>query len=343
MRQNIIHRLKTLKPYLILLSFAFLILITNCGKREWNEPNDVNPSSIVTTSPVAEISSISAILGGNVTSEGSTAVFERGICYSTIQNPTTASNKITMGNGVGSFSDAVSGLSPNTNYYVRAYATNSEGTAYGNSVLFTTLGIITDSRDGNVYEWIRIGDQAWLVENLKYLPEINSPLEKSSVNPLYYVYGYEGNSTYEASETYNYQTYGVLYNYPAAIEACPAGWHLPSDNEWKQLEINLGMSTSEANTWGSRGSDEGGKMKAPGFLYWINPNIGATNESGFTGLPGGALSSSIETGFFSIGKAGFWWSPSNSTTARVLQYNSPACYRNNYQKEHGLSVRCVKD
>ena len=115
------------------------------------------------------------------------------------------------------------------------------------------------------------------------------------------MYDYDGINVAEAKSTADYRTYGVLYNWSAAMNGaatsnttpsdvqgvCPSGWHLPSDAEWKQLEMYLGMTRQQADEYGWRGTDEGGKMKHPGTEYWGSPNTGATNSSGFTALPGG--------------------------------------------------------
>jgi len=125
------------------------------------------------------------------------------------------------------------------------------------------FGSFTDSRDGNEYKTVTIGSQVWMAENLAYLPEVHNSTSDSG--PHYYVYGYDGTEVTEAkayehtpgdNDEYSpggapikvYETYGVLYNWPAAITACPEGWHLPSDAEWKQLEMYLGMSEEEVQT-----------------------------------------------------------------------------------------------
>ena len=97
-------------------------------------------------------------------------------------------------------------------------------------------GTFVDSRDGTEYKTIKIGNQTWMAENLKYLPSVVGPATGSSTDPYYYVYGYQGTDVATAKATTNYQNYGVLYNWTAATTACPAGWHLPTDAEWNVLE-----------------------------------------------------------------------------------------------------------
>src|SRR5690554_6870297 len=117
-----------------------------------------------------------------------------------------------------------------------------------------TSGTFTDTRDGNVYNWVKIGNQIWMAENLAYLPEVvhsNAEFQTQSSNgqPGYGVYGYDGNDVATAKSQSNYTTYGVLYNWYAAMNGaessmanpsgvqgvCPDGWHLPSDDEWHEL------------------------------------------------------------------------------------------------------------
>jgi uncharacterized protein (TIGR02145 family) len=238
----------------------------------------------VTTGAVTNITTNSASCSGNVTADDDASVTARGLCWSTSQNPTTADSKTSNGTGTGTFSAGLTGLSPNTTYYVRAYATRSEGTTYGEQRLFQTLeeeeltGTFTDNRDNKIYNYVTIGSQVWMAENLKYLPAAFSNHDiLSNTEPLYY--------------HNNYSKYGVLYNWPAAMEACPQGWHLPSHDEWNDLINYLGGATVA-----------GGKMKEEGFEYWDEPNEGATNESGFKALPGGT------TDWARAGMFAFFWS-----------------------------------
>ncbi|MDY0315548.1 MAG: FISUMP domain-containing protein [Bacteroidales bacterium] len=208
------------------------------------------------------------------------------------------------------------------------------------------LGTFTDTRDNYTYQTVEIGSQTWMAENLKYLPSVVGPGAGSYGDPYYYVYGYDGTDISSAKATENYQTYGVLYNWPAAMQACPTGWHLPSDDEWKELEMFLGMSQEQADEWGWRGTDEGGKLKETGITHWNSPNEGATNETGFTALPGGCRYD--DGNFNNLGYHGHWWSATEDGSyyawVRVLYYNSSDVDRGNYYvKGFGCSVRCVRD
>ena len=319
----------------------------------------------VTTGQVTGITTTTATCPYNVTADGGSAVTARGVCWSTTEKPDIKDSNTDDGEGTGAFTSNLTGLTPNMTYYVRAYATNSEGTAYGEQRSFTTLsdspieyGSLTDSRDGSVYKTITIGGKEWMAENLKYLPSVVGPATGSQTTACYYVYGYDGTSVNEAKATANYQTYGVLYNWPAAMNgaatsntipsgvqgACPPGWHLPSDAEWQQLEMYLGMSQSEADKTNLRGTDEGGKLKHPGTEYWASPNTGATNSSGFTALPGGIFFSG---NFQAILTQSLWWSSTQYLQEgawwRYLTNSESKVYRIQQLKSNGLSVRCVKD
>jgi len=206
----------------------------------------------------------------------------------------------------------------------------------------------TDTRDGNIYKTVQIGKQVWMAENLKYLPSVVGPSTGSETTPYYYVYGYDGTNVTDAKATSNYNTYGVLYNWPAAMAGsassnanpsgvqgvCPAGWHLPSDAEWTELTDYLG---------GTRVA--GGKLKETGTTHWNSPNTGATNETGFTALPGGSRYNNGN--FTNIRYHGGWWSSTEYGTYlawyRYAGYNFSDVGRLNYGKEVGFSVRCVRD
>jgi len=306
---------------------------------------------IVNTGDVTYITETTANFSGNVISDGGTAVTARGVCWSISENPTTSNSKTTDGTGLGTYNSDITGLSTNTTYYVRAYATNSQGTAYGEQKSFRTYGTFSDSRDGHVYKIVTIGSQVWMVENLAYLPSVVGPATGSKEDPYYYVYGYDGTvvadaKTYvhtpgdygeytpEGAPINSYATYGVLYNWPAAMTACPKGWHLPSDAEWTTLIDYLG-----GTYFG------GGKMKEVGTAHWESPNKGATNDSGFTALPGGfRLDSGI---FYGIGTTGNWWSSTQYDTNyawhwQLYDYISGVDCKNS-NKEYGFSVRCLQD
>jgi uncharacterized protein (TIGR02145 family) len=202
-----------------------------------------------------------------------------------------------------------------------------------------------DNRDGHIYSYKTIGTQTWMAENLAYLPSVNPPSDWDVTTPYNYVYGYNGTTVSAAKATANYPTYGVLYNWPAALTACPSGWHLPTDEEWKVLEKNQGMSQSDADAEGYRNSGTvGGKLKETGTAHWPGPNAGASNSSGFTALPGGYSVG----GFSSLGIAANFWSASASENVhtalfRSLSNSSDGVNRSLYLPYNGFSVRCLQN
>ena len=192
----------------------------------------------------------------------------------------------------------------------------------------------TDLRDGNHYNVVKIGDQLWMAENLKYLPSVVNPGMYSPSSPACYVYGYDGMDVAEAKTNVNYATYGVLYNWNAAVILCPSGWHLPSEVEWTQLTSFLGGSTVG-----------GGKLKETGTTHWADPNVGATDEYGFSALPGGFYAPSVR--FSDINLNALWWSSEDYGSSYAIRLHIYFAYPNIYfhysDKAEAYSVRCVRD
>jgi len=210
--------------------------------------------------------------------------------------------------------------------------------------------------DGKNYAIVKINSQTWMAENLAYLPEVSASTMGSDSVKHYYVYNYEDTLVAGAKNTLNFNTYGVLYNWSAAMgeggkiysatenlqAVCPAGWHLPDDEEWKVLEENLGMNAQDADTIYLRNSGEVGK-KLKSSVNWINEGNGS-NSGGFTALPGGYRNT--HGGFRSVENYALFWSAGLSDTTtwyRSMNFNDNGVYRFNTLKSHGLSVRCVKD
>ena len=213
-----------------------------------------------------------------------------------------------------------------------------------------------DERDGNVYCTITFGDQVWMRDNLKYLPQVTSPDNTSGGSARYYVYGYNGSNVNEAKATENYEKYGVLYNWEAAMTACPAGWHLPSDTEWSLLEIYL--ENNGYNFDGYRDSDndrdthnviakamaatsEWTRSDVSNAVGWLQEK---NNDSGFNGKPGGEK---YIHGFQSINECAIWWTSTPNTGDncwdRYLYFSRDFCNRTNNHRSIGMGVRCIQD
>jgi uncharacterized protein (TIGR02145 family) len=201
-----------------------------------------------------------------------------------------------------------------------------------------------DSRDQHVYKYVNISKQSWMAENLAWLPAINPPSDNSETEPRYFVYDYEveDGSVDEAKTKTNYTTYGVLYNWVAAKAACPAGWRLPSDEEWKILETFLGMSQSDADDTELRMSGSIGNALKFTSGWTVNGN--GDNSSGFAALPGGQH---YGAGSFKGlgGFTNFWSSSEEGSNAwiRVLYDYTDGVLRYSVNREGGFSVRCLRN
>ena len=335
---------------IVILLFGTAMYLPSCKKEE----NPLTPP-VVLTSNVSDITQNTALIEGTVTDNGGTDILIIGSCWSTSPNPTISSNKTSNIGGSGSFTSNITGLTASTNYYVRAYATNSSGTSYGNELTFTTnnivikastiifnpdltYGVIEDV-DGITYKTIQIGNQTWMAENLRTtrlndetpIPNVKDGKEWGDLEtPGYSWY----NNDFSAYTT----VYGAYYNWFTVNtgKLCPSGWHVPSDTEWGTLTTYLGG-----------GSIAGGKLMETGNTHWLNSNSGATNSTGFTGLPGSFRAYDVYLEFsgyvfFDPGYFGYWWSASESGSD-CLMGNSNFTGVEQLPKNTGASVRCVKD
>ena len=200
----------------------------------------------------------------------------------------------------------------------------------------SSLSTVTDI-DGNIYNTVKIGDQCWMRENLKTTKYRNG--DSIPYNPndtAWYTKAAYCDCNGIPSQS---AIYGKMYNFFAVIDShnlCPIGWHIPTDAEWTILTTYLGGE-----------SVAGGKLKETDTMHWFSPNTGATNETGFTGLPSGWHH--WDGTFYNFGKFGQWWSSTehnilkSNSWYRGLQYNEKTVYRNYGAKGVGGSVRCLKD
>jgi uncharacterized protein (TIGR02145 family) len=306
-----------------LLTIALFVLIaSSCTKA-------VLPT--LSTIDMAEITPITAKAGGVIIDDGGALLIERGVCWSKYELPTIDHSIAEDSLNNQTFSLRITGLEPNTKYYLRAFATNSEGTAYGNSVMFYTLDIsngdsFVDSRDGKVYPTINLGDQIWMASNLAYASE-------------------NGNYAAYDNNPENIALYGYLYDWQTARVACPDGWHLPGNEEWLQLFEDLGGINKA-----------GAKLKATGNIQngtglWLHPNTGAIDLIGFSSLPGGQCN--LSSGSFGMkGFSGYWWTADEFFSSK-LENGMPYTITMGYMDEDailfsnlnhmGCSVRCLKN
>ena len=321
-------------------------------------PNPGNLATLTTT-VANSIVTTSAVSGGNITNDGGTLITQRGICYSTSPSPTTANTTIISGSGTGIFTSNLTGLTASTTYYVRAYATNSAGTAYGNEVSFTTTagggGIVTNpgagvTFNGYTYSSIVLGNgQEWMAENLRTtsyangdpIPNVTNDIQWSNLTTGAWSH-YDNNSQYD-------NPYGKLYNWYTVDDprnVCPTGWHVPSESDWNAL---IGYLDPSLGPTGEISLTAGGMMKSTGSQYWWSPNQDATNGSGFSGLPGGIRNSApgAWSFFIFIGEQGSWWSSTDyalpAAWVRNLYHQNGEALRDGLEKTAGLSVRCLKN
>ncbi len=314
------------------------------SKFGFQELPEVITTSVDSTTPVT------AYISGEVVSEGGSTVTARGVCWSTNPAPTTADNSTSNGSGIGPFESLLICLEQNTTYYVRAYATNSDGIGYGDEISFETTMFETDSVmdiDGNWYQTIKIGEQWWMMENLKVKNYRNGePIQNVTDDSEWGGLSTGAYCDYD-NDTANAVIYGRLYNWYAVADTnglAPQGWHIPTDEEWMELEDFLGMSLGDLIATGLRGTTEGGELKQYGTENWLSPNYGATNESGFYGFPGGYRN---QTGTFSyLSIYGSFWTNTeydeDLVWDRHLHHNNAQISRNYAEKNYGFSIRCVK-
>lgn len=353
----------------------------DAGTAYGNEVNFTTQTGLIEliTTPVTDITINSAISGGNILDDGGDMVIARGIVWGKIENPSIDNNEgITNEEaGTGGYVSQLTELTMITVYYVRAYATNSLGTFYGNQIEFRTLGIngipcpgsetIFDS-DGNIYNTVLIGYQCWMASNLrttKYNTGVDLPTGYNNsewgslMSGAYAIYPHTTiaglNSDAEVLETY-----GALYNWYAISTGiiCPKGWHVPSDNDWTQLTdyiVSQGYPNDSDDPNGAGNvlkscrqinSPLGGECNTTVHPRW-NSDIthSGFDEYDFSGIPGGLRSAAgiyDANGFQSL-----WWTSTENSLAnawyRGIFHYVGRIHLNDFSKASGFSVRCVRD
>ena len=289
----------------------------------------------VITNTAVYISGTNGYSSVHISDDGGSAIIAKGIIWSTSGSPTvdllTKTNNLAIKD---SRLECISGLKASTKYYLRAYATNSIGTAYGDQIMFTTLNINSVSDiDGNFYNIIEIGGQFWMSENLKTTKFSNGdtiPHESASNK---YPRGY----TWYNDDIFYKNKYGAIYNFYISVDnrkIAPTGWHVPSEAEWIKLINNLGG-----------GVIAGDALKESGNSNWKIPSTTATNLSGFSALPGGVKDCSnsfVKEGTYT--QFTIDMTPQNGliSVLRLQSSSSEAQIINHFDCNAG-SVRCIKD
>jgi len=328
---------------------CFLLLMSSCKK-------DGNDSTIITTStPTAANNATTyvgetwATLNGIVNAYNNTAIisfeYDTSTAYS---NSVTAVPDIVTGSSSTLVYANLTKLLPSTTYYYRIVAEGSSfDTVIGADSTFTTdaltepvidfnpditYGSVSDN-DGHAYKTVQIGDLTWMAENLRTtllnngteLPNLCQGTKWAIMSdPAYCRFNNDSVS------------YGMLYNRYAVNSGklCPAGWHVSTGDDWSKLIAYIGSDTV------------GFKLKESGTLHWESPNTEATNETGFTALPGGYRNNVAGT-FNNAGKIGYFWTSAGYNTVDaeyyMLSYNFSHIDHSSTGKSVGFSVRCVKD
>jgi len=338
------------------------ILFTVILVQFWHScKNETTP--FLTTFNITDITFTTAISGGIISSDGGSPITEKGVCWSTNENPTVKDDRTMDGAGTGNFTSDIVCLSFATTYYVRAYATNSAGTAYGNQQSFTTpgnnpiifnpdleYGSVTDI-EGNCYKTIEISGHTWMAENLRTSRYTDgSPIPKVNEKEVWSNLG-QGWPPFDIADAYCWYNndsaayehiYGKLYNFGVVKtgKLCPTGWHVPESTEMRVFNNEQNCETF---------TDLGWELMEAGDNHWTSAAQCRNNITGFTALPGGLRS---EFGDFrGIGNVAMFWSSTpeggfylvyaNKIPHEIYYFQiSDVCSQ---KKGAGLSVRCIKD
>jgi uncharacterized protein (TIGR02145 family) len=204
-----------------------------------------------------------------------------------------------------------------------------------------TYGSMID-QEGNAYKTIVIGTQEWMAENLNTSIYRNGDAIPTDLSNTEWAATQLGAWTYYNDDMSNECPHGKLYNWFTCVDdrqLCPTNWRIPTNEEWIQLTTHLGGAEIS-----------GGKMKSTGTLetsngWWFEPNTSADNISGFSGTSAGYR---LNDGFYAnLGYTSYWWSSSEFNTEDALHHfllsYSPSTGSNNSMKQHGFSVRCLRD
>lgn len=311
------------------------------------EIRTIRPKAI--TLPVSFVGTTYAEVGGRITDTGIPVITHSGFCWNKNGNPLVDDNKIyVIGDITGFLKGQLKSLDLGTKYYVKAFVQNVDTIIYGEEVSFTTFssyysstGYFVDNRDSTEYKWVKIGNQIWMAENLKYLAT-----DITAYIPNYYDASYDYNlpigqhytnsrpikDIQTAKSSINYKIYGCLYS--PSQDLCPQGWHIPTLVEWTEL-INFVGGEEVA----------GGILKESGEVYWKTPNTGGTNLAQFCVRPAGYLNIKYGDWFSGLNVIGAFYSSDfgsivlrNYTKEISIVPKSP--YFNGWEY---YSIRCIKD
>ncbi|MDD3320523.1 MAG: FISUMP domain-containing protein [Paludibacter sp.] len=350
--------------YKILSIVTIIFFLFSC-----NKTTDLDQLPEVNIDLINNVTNVSASCLVDVLKDNGLSVTERGVCWANNSIPTIKSDSIVSGNGMGDFTVKLENLTPGQTYYVRAFATNKNGTSYSKVLQITTLsddnistnifnsnltyGNLTDI-DGNVYKTIVIGTQTWMAENLRVTKYRNGDaIPNVTINSTWHTLLKGAQCSYNNNiETNSINKFGRLYNYYAVVDSrnlAPNGWHIPTDAEWTRLEdyLESKLTKTDSKAKSLTSSTDWPSSLTVGTVGYLDPATNAllNNSTGFSALPAGIRFYCGCSNYVTTFTA--WWSSSkyDGTSAffRSLNYNSSAIGRNYYDKVFGLSIRCVKD
>ena len=311
---------------------------------------------VVITTNISFLTDGQIVSGGYIADDGGSSIISRGVCWSMSPNPTISDNKTTDGSSTGQYTSILTGIQNGNTYYVKAYATNGQGTTYGQQIIIQniSLPLSVKDNDGNAYNVLKFGDQFWLGENLKVtkyndgtqIPVVQDNTAWSNLSTG--AYCWYNNDAPTGS------FYGGLYNFytVSTNKICPVGWHVPSSTEWNALNTYLfendygltesgnylGKSVAAKISWSSWNS-----------IYTVGYQPENNNSSGFSGLAAGLRSTS---GFSNKGQSTSWWTTTlygEDVWTTTLNYSGTAFSTSgptsgtSSPKKSGLSIRCIKD
>ncbi len=314
---------------------------------------------LVTTMGLLKNENSIAQCGGDIKSNGGFDILERGVCWSTTPTPTITESKTNDGTGTGSYISYLEGLTEKTTYYVRAYATNENGTSYGNQI--EIVKGVTDA-DGNIYKIVTIGTQIWMAENLKTTKfNDNSPIYIEPNDRYWGGTSVAAYCWYNNNEKKYKNKYGALYNGYAVLthQLCPTGWHIATIEDWEIMSKYL-----SANGYNYDGSTTHSvriakSLAATSDWRWSRHSAAVgnkdypenRNKTGFSALPGGGRSGIFE-GFKRKGRYAHWWLTSEKSYKTLYKWEIIWKYgittgteraSLTFEIHNGYSIRCMKD
>ncbi|MCF8300124.1 MAG: fibrobacter succinogenes major paralogous domain-containing protein [Haliscomenobacter sp.] len=312
-------------------AYATNVIGTSYGVLDSFTTSPIIPT--LTTTIVTAITQTSSVSGGNISSDGGSPITARGIVWSKTVNPVLGTPSTSTDGAIttGAFTSNISNISSGITYYVRAYATNAIGTAYGSQQIFTSLPIIDSSN--NQYTTININGLEWFRENLKTSKYANGDSIENVPTAGDWGLRTSGAWVYYDNDVNNDIIYGKLYNWYAVSDVrglCPTGSRVATDADWTSLTALYGNDAAAGN-----------ELKAT--TLWTTPNVNS-NTSEFGAVPGGGRGS---LNFGDLNNKGFWWTSTafdaSNSYARRLEYNTDTVTRYAENDKFGFSVRCVKN